>query len=535
MEQTFNNESLNKIEMDLQKKVSLAKDNALSEEEYQKISNKMSEMRSIQNQRKLTNEEVRYFSPLKKKKDNASIQIETIMEAKRVMEILKFKPQDIFDNLAHENAHANKAVELEATHHGYEFLLIKRTGGEFDAIPRTIISMPEEWNKEKKDEVFSEIILAPDYYGNKMSNTDKKVLGNLDRKKYNPKIEIGTFSDIEGIVKYEAFRRAIKNDWSNEQNREISENIKNKVTIDVKLVNKFREIEKRANYNKETLKWLAFIENKDDSTRDSIIKEMVNYKDFKEEDAKKLMSDFSEMMRGFSKLNDFSEELTLFINNDIKERQNDLNELKVKIDKAIDFFKPENVEAKKIIYLPTNPLEKKESGNATRAGNIFYINAEKANEIGKVHEFLHNIINPTTDQLNLSKSEEKIIIEMCPKKLKGYKYPISILTEEIIRTYKTGFTEENKPIFENFKKELFQVSKNELAKAIISEKEKYGSSIANDVNELLNNDEIIKKYFDKKRDVFSEKIWNLFEDYKKNNQLNFEDYFLKNYKNIFKQ
>jgi len=354
-----------------------------------------------------------------------------------------------------------------------------------------------------------------------------------EHEKYNPKIEIGSFLDVEGMVKYYALEKAIKNTWGNEQNEEFGQKIKEKTNIiNIELIKKFKEIKEKSNNNEETLRWLAFAENKNFDIKDSIIKQIVEHKGIKEEDFQKLMLKFSEMMNEFSVQNNSFEELKPFISQDKKERESNLPELKKKIEEAINFFQPENVKAERIIYLPTNPLENKQSGNGIDCGSIFYINAEKDNETNKIHEFLHCIINPMIEKIVLSKEDEKKILRLCPKRLKDYQIPKSILTEEIIRTYDTGFVVDNKPGWERYKKMLLKVEKSKLQSVINKIKEK-GDILIENADELLNNDDYIRKYYEKYgKDDFSERVWSFFENYKKSSQKNFESYLLENYKDI---
>jgi len=96
------------------------------------------------------------------------------------MVILGLSTYSTNDTLSHENAHANKAEQLGATHIGYKFVLIKEDGG-FNVQPQANYYIPDEWNKEKQNAVNIEITKAPEEYGNKMSHGDKRYLEDLNK------------------------------------------------------------------------------------------------------------------------------------------------------------------------------------------------------------------------------------------------------------------------------------------------------------------------------------------------------------------
>ncbi|MFZ2310072.1 MAG: hypothetical protein WAW11_00830 [Patescibacteria group bacterium] len=356
------------------------------------------------------------------------------------------------------------------------------------------------------------------------------------QEKYQPQIEIGKFSDINGTINYHALNKAIKNNWGDEQNSEVSELIKNKIDINIHNLHQiFNKVEEHSYYNDETLNWLASAYDKDQNIQNQIIQEIVKNKGLEYGDAENLMREFSEMMKSFNEKNDFSSELEGFISNDIINRQQRLDNLKNRISESIKFFNPKDGGIQKVVYLPTNPLEKKESGSGIIVGDTCYIQSELDNKINEVHEFLHSIINPVTEKINLSESDQQAILKLAPDRLKDYEDARSILTEEIIRTYKIGFNENDNPSFVNFKKQLLAANKKDLDNLLAKEKKEKGSSSAGDAEELLNSEELMIKYYNNQaRDIFSERIWNFFDDYKKSGSVNFEDYLLENYQQILK-
>ncbi len=164
------------IELELQRKVLFAKQHCLSLQERQDIDEKLKEATVIQKERELTDDEVEHHYSFRERLDLASIVVITIPEARRVMEMLGFTDEQLVQTLSHENAHANKAMEVGATFSGYNFALTRDSDGGILVQPSAITSIPDNWSKEKTIFFDSQIIKAPDEYGEKMSPGDKEEL-----------------------------------------------------------------------------------------------------------------------------------------------------------------------------------------------------------------------------------------------------------------------------------------------------------------------------------------------------------------------
>ncbi len=340
--------------------------------------------------------------------------------------------------------------------------------------------------------------------GNNSMNFEKASNKIESEKKFEPNFELGSFNDIESSINFLAIKKTIENQWGNEQDKTIAAEIKNqKIELDPELISTYHDIKELANNNEETLNWLSFVVDKDESLKSEIVNQIVKHKGLSEDGAKNLLTIFSDFYQAAKNGIDLTE-IKDFVSSDLEEREDDFSELKNRNQEAIDFFNPKSSTIKDVVYLPTNPLEQKQTGNGIEVGEKFYINSEKGNEINQIHEFLHLIVNPIIAELNLSEEDKKRILELCPNRLKDYEYPESILTEEIIRTYKTGFKEENKPGVDNFK-------------------------------EFLVDDAAWEHYYKNIRDVFSEEVWNFFEEYQKSKVDNFKEYLLNNYRDILKE
>lgn len=164
------------VEYKLQEKVSYAKSHCLTIEEEAEINEKLIEGMVIQRERELTNDEVEYYYLFRERLDEASITVDTLPEARRIMEMIGFSNDSLIDTLSHENAHANKAMQLGANFGGYKFLIIKDVDGGYLVNPMAETSIPEDWSDEKREEVDTKIIGAPYEYGNRMSDGDRKEL-----------------------------------------------------------------------------------------------------------------------------------------------------------------------------------------------------------------------------------------------------------------------------------------------------------------------------------------------------------------------
>ncbi len=180
---TNNSEFLKNVEEKIQQKVSFAKEHALTQEEYKIVSEMEFEMQGIQNERELTDEEVNYYHDFRQKMNDATVEVETLPEMRRVMGVLGFDAHSIVDIMSHENAHGNKAEQLGAQHLGYRFMIIKGDNGGIIVQPQASLYIPDEWDAEKQKAVHLATLQAPDEYGNEISDSDKKSLDQINNKK----------------------------------------------------------------------------------------------------------------------------------------------------------------------------------------------------------------------------------------------------------------------------------------------------------------------------------------------------------------
>ena len=120
---------------------------------------------------------------LNEKIQSARIHAYNLNDFRYALEAAGASKQQVEFLVSHENAHANKAVQLGAQFEDYYFTIYSESNGELDLDVGATISIPEKgrtWTNEKRKETDIQITRAPDEYGNKMSEDDKKRLDQLD-------------------------------------------------------------------------------------------------------------------------------------------------------------------------------------------------------------------------------------------------------------------------------------------------------------------------------------------------------------------
>lgn len=147
-----------------------------------------------------------------------------------------------------------------------------------------------------------------------------------------------------------------------------------------------------------------------------------------------------------------AEKFTAEIERDRNERLQRMEETRKRIEALIDFFKPDSktTDVKKLSFVPTDPLYKKNSGRNFSAfpGEQIIISYIE-NTLNQDHEFSHGIINPIVEKLSqkLTDEQKEKISQLASEKLKqdygdGH---FSLLCEEFIRTYTEIVSEGKRP------------------------------------------------------------------------------------------
>ena len=171
---------------------------------------------------------------------------------------------------------------------------------------------------------------------------------------------------------------------------------------------------------------------------------------------------FSALLENFNEIfsaSPLAEKFATEIEQDKNERLQRLEETGKRIELLIDFFKPDSktTDVKKISFIPTDPLYKKNFGrNFSAFPGEQIIISHIDNTDNQDHEFLHGIINPIVEKLSkqLTDEQKEKIFNLAKAELKqdyGEEY-FSLLCEEFIRTYIEAFKNKSREYSEVFEK-----------------------------------------------------------------------------------
>ena len=149
----------------LEIKLQIAKDNApdLTPSEFKNL-------------RRVGSEEVR------NKLAEAVVQVDTLFEFKRILEMCGLPKDWIQRFLAHENAHANKAESVGAVFNKYEVAFLREDKTVMPRLVSVSIGVHDHLSKEESSQMWTDIISAPEEYGSSLSEHDIEDLKNFASK-----------------------------------------------------------------------------------------------------------------------------------------------------------------------------------------------------------------------------------------------------------------------------------------------------------------------------------------------------------------
>lgn len=167
-----------------------------------------------------------------------------------------------------------------------------------------------------------------------------------------------------------------------------------------------------------------------------------------------------------------TEKFTAEIERDRNKRLERTEENRKRIEVLIDFFRPDSktTNVKKLSFVPTDPLYKKNSGrNFSAFPGEQIIISHIDNIDNQDHEFSHGIINPIVKKLSqqLTDEQKEKISQLASVKLKqdygdGH---FSLLCEEFIRTYNDVLKRGEKPqTYEDFVRKISAITENQFQK-----------------------------------------------------------------------
>ncbi|MCK9393316.1 MAG: hypothetical protein WCX30_00160 [Candidatus Paceibacterota bacterium] len=222
---------------------------------------------------------------------------------------------------------------------------------------------------------------------------------------------------------------------------------------------------------------------------------------------------------------------------DILNRQKDIENATSRIRGLIEFFNPDikTSNIKKIIFMPTNPIFKTNTGFSCNFSGEQFILSHIDNTDNQDHEFLHGIINPIVEKLSqkLTEEQKEKISKLVSGKLRrdyGEEY-FSLLCEEFIRTYNDYFKKGEKPqSYENFIGNILKISEEEFQMFLNENnklKEECKKSGVKNIEEFKNK---LEEDFRKTReDKLQELIYKMYQEYSEKEDkenINFEKFIL---------
>jgi len=246
-----------------------------------------------------------------------------------------------------------------------------------------------------------------------------------------------------------------------------------------------------------------------------------------------------EVMKQLFSVSSLAEKFNSEAEQDKKERLENLEETKGRINRIIDFFKPDSRTTKinKISIMPTDPLYKVSSGYSFNFGEEVVLKTHIENPDNLEHEFSHSVINPIIDKLfdQLTPEQKGKISELASKKLKQDYGEVcySLLCEEFIRTYNDVLKIGRKPqTYEDFQRKMVSIDDNQFQKELSwnqNLKTRCDELEIKTIEDFRNKSE---EYFEKfERNLLRNMIFDFYQEYinRPDKNVNFEQFVLDNF------
>ena len=216
-----------------------------------------------------------------------------------------------------------------------------------------------------------------------------------------------------------------------------------------------------------------------------------------------------------------AEKLRLEIEKDKKARGEILDETKARIEKLIAFFKPDSktTEIRKISLMPTDPLDRINTGSAFVLGEELVLKTHIKNPDNLEHEFSHSMINPIVEKLSLQLTDEQKekISQLASIKLKqdygeGF---YSLLCEEFIRTYNDVFKKGEKlQTYESFLQKISGITENQFQKFLMESKNFEGRCEQLGIKTIENFKNKSQEYFERfEKNQLRDLIFEIYQEY----------------------
>ena len=216
-----------------------------------------------------------------------------------------------------------------------------------------------------------------------------------------------------------------------------------------------------------------------------------------------------------------AKKMTVEIEKDKKAREEILDETKARIEKLIAFFKPDSktTEIRKISLMPTDPLDRINTGSAFVFGEELVLKTHIDNPDNLEHEFSHSMINPIIEKLSqlLTDEQKEKISQLANKKLKqdyGEEY-FSLLCEEFIRTYNDVFKKGGKPqSYEDFVQKISGISEEQFQKFLAQSESLKARCVELEITTIEDFKNKSQEYFERfERNQLRDLIFEIYQEY----------------------
>lgn len=245
-------------------------------------------------------------------------------------------------------------------------------------------------------------------------------------------------------------------------------------------------------------------------------------------------------IRGLERAPSFSALREAFVEEgerDLRLRRERLSDTQKHFQNLIDFFKPNpsTTRIRKMTFLPTDVLSKRESGRSFVFGEEIVLMSNIENVDNADHEFLHSIINPIVDKLvgSLSDEQQRTIEGLASPRLKrdygeGY---YSLVCEELIRTYNDIVKPGREPeTVETFKKKISELTEERFQQLQTESQSLKTRCEAIGIHGLKDLEEHADEYFDRfEQNRLRRIIYSLYKEYAVQGDQRFEDFFLEHF------
>ncbi len=231
---------------------------------------------------------------------------------------------------------------------------------------------------------------------------------------------------------------------------------------------------------------------------------------------------------------------TVKVSPEISKWKEKIPELKKRIKRVIDYFKPrpDTSPIDIIVLVPSNRMVSKTSGKSFRFGRELLIMSHSENLDNVEHEFLHGLINPIIEKVRLSQEQKKRIVKLAGQKLKrDYgEYPLSLLAEQFIRVYNDLIKKGRKPRkFKEFKQGLATLTEREFQKVKQSNGKLRKRLKEMEISSLEQLRKKAKEYYNRYlKDELEQRIFKLYLKYERMKRDDFEGFLKENLKNLYR-